>query len=619
MKYWFIIILLTSVVLSGCNEQKLSIEAAEQAYNDFDLEKSEKILNRILEHDTTDVELKCDALRRLSLIKWKFYKNYQSAYRLLLKADSLGESKYKAWALATRISRENENFDDALDANQKMLKYAVSESQRQEAVIENSKVIYESAIKEIKDGRNPDTVKLHKSANRLLNILNTDAVSHEQSKLLLGISLLLDDYEKLITAWMSYFHFHDTSEVYPYLQQAYRTLIEVKTKYENSNSSIDTKETLIKALGLSRLYEYIPAVTYNKNIDYNQEVTDLIVYSQYLDTVKKVTNEYYRQIATNEADEKEYKQWLSNVRKELWKQVSCFNKSEYDEKKFMNETEKHFGAKGFSGGTANFSGFVLCLGHIVDREKVVIEQYGYTPDLTYTQIDMMTSNGYSSWFWENQASGGWATDDEIIRVREVYLSQPYKNWVSLNDTIIRNGILNEIKLLMSGHHNMDQTSLAGKLEAKLNFDANTELYDSLFDLGLRSNNLKLAFLRTYSKRREEATIFAHEGRHSIDKRYFPEEFAKMTNAEREYRAKLSQLIFATEPRYELAGMVSSIGDSGHGLANKMIVEDIIEWINQNNESIPGYSANRSAFEQIFLLSANQIKECCKKAEPLITY
>jgi hypothetical protein len=288
----------------------------------------------------------------------------------------------------------------------------------------------------------------------------------------------------------------------------------------------------------------------------------------------------------------------------------------YSERAFLDETEKNFGARGFTGGTANYKGYVLCLGHIVNQEKARVEQYGYKPEFTYTQVDMMTSNGYSSWFWENKASGGWATDNEIIRVREVYLDRPFVEWNSVTDSITKKEIEEENKEFINFDKSHDMLQQAKGLEQKLNYDASKDLYDKLYDKGLRNNDLKLAFLSTFESYRIQATIIAHEGRHSIEKKYMPEQFEKWDNEEREFHAKLSQIIFASEPRYELAGMVSGIGESGHDKANKRITDIAVSWIKNNKEKVIGFSEQKSEFSQIYLMTPEQIKECYRQADPM---
>lgn len=155
------------------------------------------------------------------------------------------------------------------------------------------------------------------------------------------------------------------------------------------------------------------------------------------------------------------------------------------------------------------------------------------------------------------------------------------------------------------------------MATKLKFDAIIDLYHNLASKGLSQQELKLAFLSKYEQYRVEASMLAHEGRHSIDQKYMPEEFEDWSTEVREFRGKLSQIIFAPEPRLELPGMVTSInGDSGHIKANKRIVDIAIKWIQEHKNNISGYSDNKSAFAQIYLLTNSQIKECFKHADPL---
>ena len=229
---------------------------------------------------------------------------------------------------------------------------------------------------------------------------------------------------------------------------------------------------------------------------------------------------------------------------------------------------------------------------------------------------MMVSNGFSSWFWEDKAIGGWATDNEIIRIREVYLNGPITAWKTITDSIERQQTEKIISDFLN-NSSANQLELSEGLAVLLRFNALKDLYNSLSSIGLSGQALKLAFLSRYEQYRIEASVLAHEGRHSIERKYMPEEFEAWSNEEREFHAKLSQIIFASEPRLELAGMVTDIrGNSGHFKANKRIVEIAIAWIKEHKEDILGYSDIKSAFSQIYLLTANQIKECYKQADPL---
>lgn len=612
---FFLFLFLSSCVLE---EPENTIASSDAAYDHFNLKESRTILKSILTTDAIQSEQKCKALRRLAHQDWKYYQNYDLAKERLQKADSIGIEKHKTWMLLSRIARESQHLNEALFAASKAREFAQSETEVNEAITEYANGVYTSSIHRLRIGHSIDTSLLTSTTKLLSKVLETDAGLPTPSKLILGIALLNNDGDNVIKGWQSYFQIQNIQQAYPYLKTSVKKLNQVCENWSGNELSIANQEMLINALSSSRFYEFIPAYVY-KNHDgsrYNQKTKDAIAYSQFLKKVEKKTNEYYRLIAIEQENESAYIEWLNNKRKQLWNKLSFAKQKEYKEDDFSSEIEKHFGARGFTGGTGNYSGYVLALGHIVNQEKAKVEQYGYKPEFTYTQIDMMVSNGFSSWFWEHKAIGGWATDNEIIRVREVYLSGPIDAWKTVTDSVERRKTEKTINEFL-GNSSENQLEEAKGLAAKLRLDAINDLYDDLAAKELSGKDLKLAFLSKYEQFRTEASMLAHEGRHSIDRKYMPEEFENWSTEIREFRGKLSQIIFAPEPRLELPRMITSItGDNGHIKANKKIVDVAIEWIKENKEDISGYSDNKSAFSQLYLLTNDQLKECYRQADPL---
>ncbi len=600
------------------NGQENTIESSDAAYDHFNLRKSRAILESILYTDTIQSEQRCKVLRRLAHQDWKYHQNYALAKERLLQADSIGSGKYETWMLSSRIERESQHFNEALYAALRARAFAQSESEVNKANTEYANGVYTSAVNQLTKGGTIDTSLLTRTTKLLTKVLETDTGLPAPSKLLLGIALLNNDGDNVLKAWQSYFQIQNIRQVTPYLKTSAKKLNQVCKNWSGNKLSVSNQEVLIDALSSSRFYEFIPAfVKKNGNESSNNSKTrDAIVYAQFLKEVEKETNEYYRLIAIKKEDETTYIAWLTNKRKELWNRLSLTAQNKYSEDDFLKETEVHFGARGFTGGTGNYNGYVLALGHIVNQEKAKVEQYGYKPEFTYTQIDMMVSNGFSSWFWESKAIGGWASSNEMIRVREVYLSGPINAWKMVTDSIERRKTEKTINEFF-GNPSENQLLATKGLAAKLKFDAINDLYKGLASKGLSGKDLKLAFLSKYEQYRTEASLLAHEGRHSIDQKYMPEEFENWSNEIREFRGKLSQIVFAPEPRLELPGMITSItGDNGHIKANKKIVDVAIEWIKENKEDISGYSDNKSAFSQLYLLTNNQLKECYRQADPL---
>jgi len=621
MKYLFFFISLIAILgfSTTSDNEELSLESANAFYNQLELIKSREILSAMLKNELIDNETKCEVLQKLAFQDWKYYNDYNSAINKLMLADSIGFYKTDIWKILSRIERESRNFQKSLTAAEKSETFSKLESEKTASRLEYAQTVYDFALYNLSNNIPIDTVLISKTSDLLIEILESNVGSPIPSKLLLGISLLQNNGRNVIYAWKSYFQISDINNPYSYLAVSAKNLNEVCDKWYGKKLPIEKQEKLIIALSNSRFYEYAYDFVLSCGDDeFNQVVLDFISYAKYLKVIKKKTNEYYREIAIGKENKRKYKSWLEEERKKLWKNLSFTANKNYNKSNFLDETQNYFGAKGFTGSTSSYRGFVLCLGHIVNQEKATVEQYGYKLELTFTQIDMMTSNGYSSWFWEDKAIGGWATSREIIQVKEAYLNGPFKAWESINDTLERKKTENLISELMNKPHSDNNIySQSEGLAEKLRYDALNDLYIKLFSEGLRGNELKLAFLSTYKNYDIEASIFAHEGRHSIDKKYFPIKFIMWSNDKIEYYAKLSEIVFAIEPRLRLAIMVNGIGESsGHELANKKIVETAVNWIKNNKAMIDGYSDTKSEFSQIYLLTNEQIKECFKNADPL---
>jgi len=613
-----LVFILFTACSGGLNDNEKTIASADAAYEQLNLKKSHKILEAVLSIDTLQNDQKCEVLRKLALQDWKFYKNYDLARKMLTKADSIGNSKFDTWMLRSRIERESKHFDSAQNAAIKAEHFAQSKNEINDTKVEYAQSSYDFLVNNMEKGNPIDTNLLIKTSKILSTVLETNAGMPKPSKLLLGVALLNNNGANVLKAWQSYFQIQDIHHAYPYLSRSAEELNQVCENWHGNKLKITDQEKLINALASSRFYTFIPgyAKANGDESDYNQKIRDFITYSKYLKEVKNRTNEYYRLIAIGKANEGNYKKWLNSEREKLWNNLSFTSQKTYSENAFLDETKKHFGALGFTGGTGNYKGYVLCLGHIVNQETATVEQYGYKPELTYTQVDMMASNGYSSWFWENSNIGGWASNKEIIRVREAYLDGPFDAWKTITDTIKRQKIEKKIHDFLN-QSDTNQIQLSKGLAVKLKFDALNNLYNKLSSKGLSGQKLKLAFLSKYKQYRIEASVFAHEGRHSIEKKYMPEKFEKWDSEEREFHAKLSQIEFATEPRLELADMVNSAsGNSGHSKANQDIIDVVIKWIKNNEDKITGYSKDKSEFSQIYLLTDDQLRECYKQADPL---
>ena len=363
-----------SILLSCNNSAKLeyTIESADVAYNQLDLKKSRTILNAMLKNDSLDHTTKCKVLQRLAHQDWKYFKDYSQAKNRALHADSLACDQFETWMILSRIERESKHFQEALLSAERAENYAESEKEKDAAKLAYAQAVYDFSINNLKLNTSVDTAMLEQALNILVGMLETNVGKPKPSKLLLGIALLRNNGANVLKAWKSYFHIQDISRTQPYLANAATELSSICSTWEGQNLSLEKQEQLILALASSRFYEFVGnyALKNQNSNEYIQNVNDVLAYSKYLSKVKKETDEYYRQIAIGEESERTYKKWLNDTRKELWQSLSFLSDKEYSESNFLKETKKRFGARGFTGGTGNYSGYVLCFARRLREDEL---------------------------------------------------------------------------------------------------------------------------------------------------------------------------------------------------------------------------------------------------------
>ena len=151
----------------------------------------------------------------------------------------------------------------------------------------------------------------------------------------------------------------------------------------------------------------------------------------------------------------------------------------------------------------------------------------------------------------------------------------------------------------------------------MQLNALTSLVDDIRESGLNARDQKLEFIRRIRQIRVASAIFAHEGRHSIDQKYFAEAFKDWESAEREFRAKLSEITFSPRPYMTLAGLLGqSVNESGHGKANLKIRTMLQDWMTKHQSEIDEVDPQRPLLAQAHLLTAEQIKSCFTEADPM---
>lgn len=319
------------------------------------------------------------------------------------------------------------------------------------------------------------------------------------------------------------------------------------------------------------------------------ENTKVVQYAQSVRDATKRINDYYRHIAQHDgvvqrADRKAVEKDMRDIAKE-------------------NEFGR-FGAAGETGGRADYH-----VGHRVLDESRDIEQYGRKAKIRFVMLDTMISNGYESWVRDGRAQhGGWGDKGLIVQVRPAYAEGAIGQWRKLMDPVERKKADEEIE------------RESKKDEERAAHDP----YAFLPGLALRLRRQTAEHLLARMPQREqwmaeltrmtqESSIFAHEGRHAIDAQYTHIN----DNAELEFRAKLSEIVFGPDPRLALTGGILSeaIGsDSPHGKADLRIMQGFVAWMKAHAKLDP----NRPVLTQLDTLSDDELRAAARSMDPWAT-
>jgi hypothetical protein len=141
----------------------------------------------------------------------------------------------------------------------------------------------------------------------------------------------------------------------------------------------------------------------------------------------------------------------------------------------------------------------------------------------------------------------------------------------------------------------------------------TELRNELVERGLRGAALRAAYVSQYDSRRQATGIFAHEGRHVLDKRA-----GISDGAELEFRAKISEVIASANPLATFAGAVmgANTGDlTPHGRAQLRIVTALVLWMESHAHEIPGFDRAKPTLPQLYRLSGEQLRAFLRGIDP----
>ncbi|MBA3678226.1 MAG: hypothetical protein H0W74_12635 [Sphingosinicella sp.] len=251
------------------------------------------------------------------------------------------------------------------------------------------------------------------------------------------------------------------------------------------------------------------------------------------------------------------------------------------------------------------------LGHVVIDQVENVVQDGRNGTIRSLALDNMLHNSFSSWLMDGQsATGGWAADGAtIVQVRPRYLH-------SIDDLALvaiggpaKARALQEIERQRVTDREIASATPISYLpgvRSRLRLQGIEQLAKDVRSALKPGDSFELNFRKGYWDALIGSSIIAHEGRHVLDQAEF--KASPLSGEELEYRAKLSEIRFAPQPRLALSSIYSPLigGESGHGIANKRLATEFAAWIEGNVCEIKGYDPSLTALEQLDKLSDDQL-------------
>lgn len=615
--------------------EAVTLDVANQHFGQHRIAEAAKAYEAVVAHTENDKE-RARAEHRRALLDWWFYEQPEEARSRLLAAAERGVQASSLLALLAAVEIDRDRFEPAREAALRALLLAETEAETRDARELWARAVVQEALEARRAGEpTPDPKRLDE-ARRVLQELVADEVGARKPSLgLLRAGLLSGDGEAALAGWRSYFRVGPAGEIYNLLEEPLAELSEVLPGWRGGADSEATLR-LVKALGASRFFEEAALVARElpEAETLPPRVAELVAYADFLRVVEETAERYYRRAALGETAPDELGRALLSELLSRWSDLGMPGEPPAVEPVESLPAERlrevmegltpvvrpsladRFGTYVSLGNTAGY--FDLHMGHSVLDEHHTVEQYGHTAEVRFILLDTMVSNGFQSWAWAYRLQhGGWAKPEAIYQVRPAYTDGPLEAWRELTDPEERRRWEEENRRRSEADLEIAARSPVAHLpglEGRLHRAALEGLLEELRTRGFEGDELRRGFLAELEAATQDSSIFAHEGRHVIDKRE-----GITASPELEFRAKLSEIAFARLPRAVMSRAIlgSNLGGpTPHGQANQRVAEGLVEWMEKHAEEIEGLEADRPLFPQLDRLSPKQLRRAACSMDPL---
>lgn len=568
------------------------------------------------------------AERALAVNAWRYHLDDASALAHLERALGTGLDTSRTLVEWSRFDLARGHSRDALAHAVRALANVTDDEPRRFALRAAAAALVEPYLRSRVDGISVppselgDTAQLHGVLVQLAASADSFPGAPGDALTLLHGALIVHDGQLALHAWHSYYLLDAGDTVRGILAAPRRQLTELFPKLNRTPLSRAERDRIVRALAASRMFDAAALVEREAGVGEatSPRAAEIVAYAAFARALGRATDEYYRRTLVGQGSPAELRRLWIRLTRELWPKLDWSDSGGAPPRFYpaaaMIEVERRFGAVVRFGTTAGY--YDLHYGHAVVDDAREVSQYGHHVRVRLLVTDAVVSNGFQSWAWDGSAEhGGLQTGDTIIQVRTAFVENPFLLWLDVSNPSRQAFEARSIAADSAADWARAAVDSAGFLpgvRGRVIRDARLALLASLRGAGLEGDSLRNAFIREWLVAARESGVFAHEGRHAIDRVLVP----GAAPDELEFRAKLSEVAFSRYPRIALGTMLhASIGDAtAHGQANARVMLGLIRWMRAHTSSIRGIDASRPMLPQLPLLTEHQLREAFRSMDPL---
>lgn len=609
------------------------IKDADNFYYNCSYQEAKKSYNDVYNNpNATDTD-RVKAGRRLAYLSWHIAQNLEDARNYINSSLNYKIDEANLLVNLSKYETEANNFSTALDLCKKALKYSDNNVLSNLIKIREAGIYLEEAIFNIENGKQFDHKKIKNALNKIIIINRNEPGLLKANEIQLGLALLLKNGKAAFEAWKGYFRIPQHEKAKGILQPVEENLQKVLLGMEEDNFSNQMYSELIIQLANSRFYNYanllslINKNTQNKN---NENLNDIINYYSFCKSADLLSENYHRSIALNGLTKQKRKDFytkLLKIKKNLWNKLSWNNKiKKFSNSNFKDELYSRFGTifkdvkpyYVYPGKTGLF-----LFAHTISDDNINVKQYGYETSVHFVNLDFMYANSFDGWFRGSQTGnlGGWNEKSMIVQMRRAYTAEPVFWWNRISQKQLSNNFEKRIEKLSLKDEEIAKNNPVVYLPGLVNrmrYNSCIRLKDSLIKKGYQGSQLRMAFITNFQNYQINASIFGHEGRHVIDRKY--RLIFEPTCKNFEYRAKLSEIIFSDDPFFTMgfsSVYMRSLGSRGkHSKGSLKIINNLVIWMEKNKDNIKGINTEKPLLTQLDLLSDYQLVSAFQSMDPL---